>query len=224
MFACRLLFPGISLAVLAPLSTAHATEIGGSISLVSDYVFRGVSQTGEDPALQADLNASWSSGFYAGVWASNVDFGPGDDTDLEVDLYAGWAGQAGPVDLDIMAAAYTYPGADGADQEFVEITAGAAYAIDNVTVDVRAWVSPDYYGSSGVSTYVEAGLAYAVTDRVSLDVRGGHSSFEDLPDADYSDYSAGVSYSRDAFTVSARHHWGSDDLESKWVVGLSRTF
>ena len=49
-----------------------------SVSAVSDYVWGGVSQTDEDPTAQAGLTYSHDSGFYAGVWGSGVDFGPGD--------------------------------------------------------------------------------------------------------------------------------------------------
>ena len=59
-----------------------------SVSAVSDYVWRGVSQTDEDPTAQAGLTYSHDSGFYAGVWGSGVDLGPGDPS-VEVDGFVG---------------------------------------------------------------------------------------------------------------------------------------
>ena len=58
-------------------------------ALTSDYVFRGVSQTDEEPALQLGADLNFDSGFYVGVWGSNVDFGTG-GPDLEIDTYVGW--------------------------------------------------------------------------------------------------------------------------------------
>ena len=54
---------------------ALAGEFSSTITATSDYDFRGVSQTGKDPALQLSLDYAFDSGFYAGLWGSNVDFG-----------------------------------------------------------------------------------------------------------------------------------------------------
>ncbi|TMP43217.1 TorF family putative porin, partial [Pseudoalteromonas sp. S1688] len=69
------------------LSTTAAANWSTTITAASDYTFNGVSQTDNDPALQASLDYAYDNGVYAGVWASNVDFG--DDTDFELDAYVG---------------------------------------------------------------------------------------------------------------------------------------
>lgn len=203
---------------------AQAQEISGSVTLVSDYIFRAVSQTSEDPAVQVDINAAWENGVYVGAWSSNIDFGPGDDTHLEVDLYAGWAGSAAGLDVDVLAAVYTYPGSDIPDQEYLELSAGAAKTINNITLDVRAYYAPEYYGDSGASYYVETGAAVALTDAIAVDVRAGHSTFDELDNADYSDFQAGISYAHGAFTVGLRHHWATENIDSASVVSVSRAF
>ena len=59
-------------------ATGAAADITGNVGLTTDYVFRGISQTDEKPAIQGGLDYAHSSGAYAGVWASNVDFNDGD--------------------------------------------------------------------------------------------------------------------------------------------------
>ena len=63
-----------ALAILATASMAHA-DLSGTLTAVSDYDFRGVTQTAQDPALQGSIDWAAESGFYVGAWASNIDFG-----------------------------------------------------------------------------------------------------------------------------------------------------
>ena len=81
-----------SVALLALLGSGLANaEISSTWTLTSDYDWRGLTQTDEDPALQASIDWADESGWYIGAWASNVDFGPGDPS-YEVDLYTGFSG------------------------------------------------------------------------------------------------------------------------------------
>lgn len=66
-----------------------SAEWSGNAALVSDYLFNGITQTQKDPALQLGIDWNNDAGVYAGAWGSNVDFG--DDTDTEIDVYAGYA-------------------------------------------------------------------------------------------------------------------------------------
>ena len=83
----------------AAAESTEASEplaVTGGVTLITDYRFRGVTQTNEDPAIQGTINFNHESGFYAGVWASTIDGGLDGSTpaltgygDAEVDLYAG---------------------------------------------------------------------------------------------------------------------------------------
>ncbi len=77
---------------LALPAQAEELTLGGSATFTTDYVFRGISQTMQNPAVQASIDASYGI-FYAGMWGSNVDFGGGpfgqDIANLEIDYYAG---------------------------------------------------------------------------------------------------------------------------------------
>ena len=69
-------------------------SLSANVTLTSDYIFRGISQTGGDPAIQGGLDYSHKSGFYLGTWASNVgwieDFQGYESGNMEIDLYGGF--------------------------------------------------------------------------------------------------------------------------------------
>ena len=97
------------------------TSLTGSLTLTSDYLFRGISQTDEGMALQGGLTLADDSGFYLATWGSNITFGQGS---MELDLLAGWTGKLSEewtTDVGIMQ--YRYPNGDNdTDQfNFVEI-------------------------------------------------------------------------------------------------------
>ncbi len=98
-------------ATLAIGGVAHAQEepafkLAFNIGANSDYVFRGVSQTDEDPSVFGGVDATIGSIGYAGVWISNVDFNNG--TNAEVDVYAGIKPVLGAVTFDFGAIYYGY--------------------------------------------------------------------------------------------------------------------
>lgn len=97
-------------------STAPIT-VSGSVGLVSDYRFRGVSQTDKGMAIQGGITATHESGVYAGTWASNLGgWGRFGGSNMELDLFAGYAIPLGGATLDVGLTWYMYPsGADITD-------------------------------------------------------------------------------------------------------------
>ena len=66
-------------------------SLSANIGVVSNYLWRGITQTDDKPAIQGGLDYSHSSGFYAGTWLSNVDFNLDENNpSAEVDLYLGY--------------------------------------------------------------------------------------------------------------------------------------
>src|SRR5215204_4742658 len=96
---------GVAAASLAFTGAAQAQEGSDAFSLAfnigaaTEYVFRGFSQTDEDPQVFGGIDATIGTIGYAGVWVSNVDFL--DSTDLEIDLYAGIKPKVGAVTFDL---------------------------------------------------------------------------------------------------------------------------
>lgn len=138
---------------------AQDEETGGSGidlsvtgTLVSDYRFRGVSLSDRDPAVQGSVDVS-VGGFYAGAWATSI--AEYADTNVELDLYAGYAGEAGPLAYEIGAIAYLYPGGDGSGDVY-EATGSLSYTFGPATGRVQAFYAPDQENLDGDNLYLSA--------------------------------------------------------------------
>ena len=120
-FACA---AAVAVLLTAGAASAQDTpEIAWNVGVTSDYVFRGYSQTSEDPAIFGGVDLTIGS-FYAGAWASNVDFG--DSTDAEVDLYGGYRAEVSGFAIDVGVVGYLYTSQpSGADYDYAELKAAA---------------------------------------------------------------------------------------------------
>ena len=216
----------LALSVGAGAAQAQAApEVAFNISVVSDYVFRGASQTNEDPALQGGIDATFGGGFYAGTWASMVDFGDG--TDAEVDLYGGYRTEAAGYALDFGVVGYLYVNEPGpADYNFVEFKAAASRAIGPATLGAAVYYSPDFFGADDAATYLEANAAYAVADKWTVSGAVGHQWLD--VNADYTTWNLGLAYAlTDHLAVDVRYHDTDVDgplTDDRFVVGLKAGF
>ncbi len=145
----------VSLSALT-LPSVAAAEVSANVGVVSNYFFRGVTQTDDSAAVQGGLDYAHESGFYAGTWASNVDFGA-DAANYELDLYAGYGGSVGDLSYDVGYVYYAYPDSPD-DIDFGEIygsltysylTAGLAYTA-NGQADAGPFIQGDLYYYAGV--------------------------------------------------------------------------
>ena len=109
---------------LLALSGVSQAQFSSTWTAVSDYDFRGFSQSAKDPALQASADYAFGdSGFSMGAWASNVDFAPADG-DIELDVYANYVGKINDTfSWTAGLTYYTYPGSDDLG-EYPEIYLG----------------------------------------------------------------------------------------------------
>jgi uncharacterized protein (TIGR02001 family) len=169
-----------------------ANEVEANIALSTDYVFRGMSQTDENPAISGGFDYAFDSGFYLGTWASNVDFG--DDTSTEIDLYMGYAFDLTDfVSLDLSAVQFIYP--DETDSlNYEEYIASLGFSDASVGVVY----SPDYLNSGTAAVILNAGYSFALAEEISLDFGIGYTKVDDETDLDfdgkndYIDYSIGL--------------------------------
>lgn len=147
-------------------SEPRKLEVSASLTGTSDYVFRGISQNLEDPAVQGALDMSYGI-FYAGIWGSNIDFGPGSDANVELNLYSGIKPMWGPVTFDLGVIYYAYPSANdaGAELDYVELKAGYSMEspwIKGLTSGTTVFWSPDYTGETGDVFTLESAASYAL--------------------------------------------------------------
>lgn len=210
---------------------------GASATLTSDYVWRGVSQSQEDFALQGEFTFEHESGFYGGIWGSSVDFIPDDasylDEDganLELDTYVGYSWEFADKWVgDVQLIRYNYPGTnDGIEYDYNELTGSVSYdemitATVGYTNDVFALDDDGFYfGLSG-----SYGLPWW---DLSLDGEVGHftiGSGEELydnagevigvSDFTYMHYSIGLS--KEFGPVSTSLTWSDTDDDATAYYG-----
>lgn len=182
-----------SLSVVA--TPTPAAELAGYLSLTTDDVYRGVTQSDGHGAAQIGADISFETGFYFGVWGSTVDIGNGITAgrDTRINYYAGYSHQlAQKWTIGGSVVAYRFPAAFGPlDYDHNEFSMSLNY-------EDRLWFEyshiPDYYNSG---------------------VRGhNYEMFAEWPFGSQASLSAGIGYfDISAFTGTAYTHW---------QLGLSR--
>jgi uncharacterized protein (TIGR02001 family) len=203
--------PAIAVAEDAP----PASPLSFNVGVVSDYLFRGVSQTHGGPAVQGGIDFAHSSGFYVGAWASNITwvkdaYGKGS---LEVDVYGGYKNTfAGDWTYDVGYITYNYPGHGNAiagvnanpnTQEaygsigYKWLSAKYSYATSSHFI---GWAGGSAYDQkTRGSSYIELNANYDLGDGWTLIGHVGQQKVKDyvktavLEDADYTDWKIGGS-------------------------------
>jgi uncharacterized protein (TIGR02001 family) len=189
-------------------------DLSATLTLASDYRFRGISLTDRAPAAQGSIDVSYH-GFYAGAWMSNI--ARFADTNAELDLYAGYGGEAGPFEYEVGAIAYLYPGGDGTG-DIYEGTASLSYTFGPATAKVEANYAPDQHHLDGDNLYLNANLKLAIpTTPITAFAQLGreHGSFY----GSKWDWSFGAEYNRGPFTASLG--WFDTDADAA-SLGLPR--
>lgn len=176
-------------------------QFSSELRAATDYEFRGVSLTSRDPAFQASLDYAFGdSGFTAGVWASNVDFGPDYDADVEVDYYVDYERALGDsVSLYAGLALYTYPASDDVDsspEAYVGFGAG--------DFEVVQWFTHDYSALGETAFYTEANYTASLSDSVALVFHAGYSYGAAFEDAEILDFAVGLDYTAGHFVLGAK--------------------
>lgn len=194
-----------ALVLLASASMAHA-ELSGTLTAVSDYNWRGITQTAGDPALQGSIDWASEGGWYAGAWASNVDFGDCCDEDIEVDLYTGFGGGE-DITWDVGIIYYWYPGAD--DLDFPEIYASLGWE----WLTGKISYSNDFGNSDESAFYYEVNGAWELPANFGANAHFGYSDGDAIDlfyDDSYFDWSVGVTYMLGNFELGLKYADGSD--------------
>jgi uncharacterized protein (TIGR02001 family) len=198
----NLLIFGALAAVTAAPAFAQEVTVSGNVALATDYAFRGVSQTDESPAIQGGFDAAFGdSGFYAGTWASNINFGTGGGN-LELDVYGGYKFALGPVAMDVGVIGYYYPGAsdDAAELDYYEGYVKPSIALsEQFTLGGAVYWSPEFTGESGDGVYYEVNGAFVASSELTFSGAVGMQSVDAAGffagEDDYMTWNAGGTYS-----------------------------
>jgi uncharacterized protein (TIGR02001 family) len=235
-----LLVLALSAASLPAFADEPANPLSFNASVVSDYRYRGISQTRLKPALQGGFDYAAPSGFYVGAWASTIkwvkDFGG--DANIEVDLYGGYKTELSPgLTLDVGLLQYYYP-SNKLNPSADTLEVYGALSIGPVTAKYSHSTSnlfgvPDSKGSS----YFDVTANFDLGDGFTLTPHIGHQAVKHNSTASYTDYSVAVAKDIAGIVVSAAVV-GTDADKSFYaspangkflgkttlVVGLKKTF
>ena len=176
----RIMTTLIACGLASPLAVMAADEIKANVGIVSDYVFRGVSQTDNNPAVQGGVDYNHQRGLYAGAWATNVDI-PGSDAKARLDLYGGYKMKlSSGLGFDAGLIAYSF--VRDTHRKFWEVFAGVSLG----HISGKVFHDPD-----NNNTYLQGALNYDIGSGIKVSLGAGQSFLSQQKD--YTDVILGVS-------------------------------
>jgi uncharacterized protein (TIGR02001 family) len=184
----------VSTSVMAE-EAAAASPVTANVTLASEYVYRGISQTREKLALQGGFDYAHSSGLYVGVWGSNIswleDLGVGASSSLELDIYGGYKGKVSDdFSYDVGYLRYEYPGSYPAG--FVSPNTDELYVAGTYkmfTLKYSHSISNLFgYADSKGSSYIDASANFDLGSGFGLGLHAGHQKIKNWSDFSYTDY------------------------------------
>lgn len=212
-FRIAALAAGLAMATSAP-ALAQGLSFSGGVTITSDYMSRGVTNSRNRPALQfyGEVEAS---GFYAGLWGSTVDFGLDDPDDLEIDLYAGYRFSVGAASFDIGYARYFY---DSSGNCCGELYGLASYETGPLNLFAGVYVDPS---DSFRVNDVHAGFTYSFAERWSAGLKAGRAG---RPSWTYGIASVGYQLNDNVSFEAAYHMTRAAGERNRFVVSASVSF
>jgi uncharacterized protein (TIGR02001 family) len=185
---------------------ASPHTLTANVSLTSNYVFRGISQTGGQSAIQGGFDYTHASGFYLGTWGSNVgwltDFQGYKSGNMELDLYGGYRNSIEDFSYDVGGIRYMYPGSKNADTGALpgawtsEIYGSLGWKW--FTAKYSYYLSDSVFGvgpNANGSGYLDLSASLPVTDTgLTLGAHWGTFNFKNVSAADYDDWKVSATY------------------------------
>ncbi|MDF1818945.1 MAG: TorF family putative porin [Immundisolibacteraceae bacterium] len=200
-----------SLIAAGLLATTAQAEITANVALSTDYMYRGISQTDSTPALSGGFDYSHESGFYAGLWASNVDSAFYSGANIEIDTYFGYGGGNENWAYDVGFLRYFYPGSNFSDNNFNEVYGSLSRDFGVASVTAGLALSDDFYGV-GNSEYYTLGVDIPVGD---YSVAVGYGA-QDMDKAqNYDHYTLGISGEIESAALGWDLTWYGSDSDAE---------
>jgi uncharacterized protein (TIGR02001 family) len=205
--ACTLALAGIgALPAAAAEEQPPEHAVSYNVSLVSDYRYRGLSQSGLDPALQGGADYTHNpSGFYAGTWLSTIKWVKdlGGDGNVEWDLYGGKRGELGNgVSYDVGGLYYFYPSnglhpSANTFELYSQLGYGPVY-LKYSHATTNLFGTPDSKQSGYLDLFANVPLAAGL----SLNLHAGRQRVRHNGGLSYTDYKIGLTKEFSAATVT----------------------
>lgn len=202
-----------ALSLLLIMAAFSSAQFSFNAGVVSDYFFRGISQTEHDPALQGGVDWNHESGFYLGSWASNVSFDG--DSDIEVDLYGGAKiPVTEQLTFDVGYMRYEYVDGEAADDAYLGVT------FNNLNLKYS-------HGFEITWDYLEGSYDVSLPEDFGLTFHLGHTEFSDGGLKDYNDWKVGISKSwkgLDWEVAFVDTNWDSDITNAKLYLSILKSW
>jgi uncharacterized protein (TIGR02001 family) len=198
--------PALAHAQAAPAPASPHT-LTGNMAIVSDYRFRGISQTYVQPAIQGGVDYSHSSGFYLGNWnssVSGVSFNAGGG--IEMDIYGGYKKGFGDLTFDIGLLQYYYPNARLAGNKYDTLEGYFGLSWKWLTAKYSI-ATTDWFGvpNSDGSGYLDLTASYEIRPKLTLVGHFGQQTVSSSGNLDYTDYKIGVTYDMNGWVLGAAY-------------------
>jgi uncharacterized protein (TIGR02001 family) len=215
------------------VSDGRPCTVSANVGYTTDYVFRGISQSNEDAAVQGGVDFACGR-FYIGTWGSSIAFGNG----TEIDVYGGYRTKTGPVNWDLGFIYYAYPGAASyLDLDYFEFKVAASGEVwKGGTLGGTVFYSPEYTGNNGEVWTWEVSFSQALPKvgifAPTVSVLYGRSDFQDDGSLSYGYWNAGLTLAfHDRWSLDLRY-WDSENSgfaygplgDERFVASLKYTF
>jgi len=196
----------------------HAGDLSANAAVTNNYIWRGLTQTENEAAVQGGIDYADDSGFYVGTWVSNVNYGAGDVFSYEHDVYAGYAFSAGGLDFDLGYLYYNYD--DEANFDFAEVYGTVGMGGFSFTANLLAHTEADEVGDQdfgfGEAIYLSADYGFEVAEGLELGLHVGYHDGDFAEafngnDGDYYDYNISLSKGGFSFMISDTNVSGGAD-------------
>jgi uncharacterized protein (TIGR02001 family) len=194
----------LSAVAVPSIALAADSSVAFNAGVVTDYRYRGISQSRLQPALQGGVDFT-AGAFYLGAWASTIKWikDSSGDANVEIDLYGGYKGEISKgVTYDIGALAYQYPSnklkpSANTFEIYGAITAGPVTAkYSRSTTNLFGFADSKGSGYLDISATFDVG-GFAVTPHI------GRQTVKNLSASSYTDYSLAISKEISGITWSA---------------------
>jgi len=200
-------------------ASAPGAELSGSITLASQYIYRGQALSDGNPALQAGIDYDHDSGFFAGAWASTVDLpNPTGRRDAELDYYAGYHyAPESSLSASLSLVRYTYPGQSGPiDYNYTEALAVLGW---NDQYSLELGYTDSVYGFDAMGRHAELRGDWPLRNAWVVSAGLGYNDIEELGTTSYWYWDLGASARYSRLTVDLR--WYDNDTPTGFLARLS---
>jgi uncharacterized protein (TIGR02001 family) len=193
-------------ACLLASSQTSASEFSGLVTLTTEYIYRGMTLSDGDPAIQAGVDYEHDSGLFAGIWASSMDvITPVSERKRELDFYAGYISSPdAPLSATVTALYYTYPGQTGARRyDYIELLLSGTWR-ERHTLEFG--YTDDLYGLDRIARHWELRSEWPVANAWVISGAFGGNDLSDAGSGRFLYWHLGASARYERLTFDLRWH------------------